>query len=1424
MGETCPRTGLPYVGLAKLKQFDDKALFMRVVQKVSSKNVLQERVLVLTWDKMVLYEIKSPPKVKREVLVADVSLVGFVEDAGGVRRTLVKCSQDSNSPDLMFVQSNDARNDSNGQADFVTILQAVADKQHLALEVSQVATEGELQEMSVLKRPAEEGSPLKRAFSSFRSNSSQSPSRNSTRKSLPPLSPTSDASARAARGKSAPPGGKLSDTAFGPNVDSPNGSFNSSHYSAAHRSMSVMNEAALPPLARVPPSLKSFNKGDIRIFFIRIVEKRSAKGRWQKRVVILTQNSFVLAETDRQIKRHVRFEKIQHLTYQSVQDDKHAGSVNQYLMKVPGEQDLLWSQTHDSRNDRSVTQERFLECLQQIMSARSLKLNAEKVAGEDMEEAAQLKKSENYQKPVVAIREMREQLKRQDSWNGSANGSPLSQRSSSWFGGGSRRESVAPSEDERLRSKSHSPHGPGSAASSPQKRTPQTPLSPLKTDNIMDVLRHVTSQREWEDVQESFQRARCYALCQGMREHLPPADLQRCVDVLAAKGVAFERSALTQTLDSIPGSLHSMANLTPYQTSPVLQPADIPLPEQPLVDSVLAEANAAFSPHQCNDTTRSALQTWSKKDVDVPPLYVGPITKHPSDTDAERILVVSMENVFVCDTTHRLKHCVPLDRISGITYSSEASPMYLISSKGLRIELGFKLGEPSFDLAGLLKRIVAQRRLGIEVNLVSSTDAVLQARTIPTLNEATLKENAKTSPIMTPTELVPAGGKLNLATLCAVIPPAVVTPAMKDLLEEWFGAGTPALHTQVVDRVDEKGEIARRVLCLVPEYATICDFQRNFKQAVPLTAITEMQVSSDTEPLITLLAPSLNTKIRFISADHARNKTTSAELVMLIRKLFITRGLPLECSLPAQPEDANAKTVLVTPARSLEDGPVSPLLSPGELPASIPPTPEQITKIQQQFPPIQVTSSMKLVMATWFGPDVQILKLLYVERLGENNARATRVLAMTWEYLLMCDVDRNIKHIMPLSAVTSITATKFTEENQELTYLITSADLQEEFYFVAVHDTNNGDIAPDFIATMLRALLQIRGLPCNFLEVNSVAEMRLAPPIQGRRPSLAPATLEPQVCSVSGIPTVQCPEALENFAMSSKDLLYVRAVLSDGECPRAVLSITHDKICLANEATRDTTVVATRDLVSLRIRKGQGRRHTLMQMTVESKESISILLSDDPRNAPMAALPDLIQELVAFHGIQGFEVVNDEEEQEVVAEKKRPTLALPGSETTAVPVQGVANAYPTVTVQDEVTVSPAASSPVASPPVSPSAALEQRASLPPPGVSECEIPPEFAYLAPPHKEPVLFVRAVEKVSSHGQRQKRILMLTPNRVILWDEKSAEIKRYIDLKLITDMIVLKTTERRYAPPCPFSHNLPFTIGASSAAKRTWCTTFS
>ena len=292
----CPHTDLPIAGLEKLPQFKSSTcLFLRVVEKRSSRGFGQKRVLVLRYTNLVLCELKDPPKIKKFVPIDTMREVVYFEDAKtGQLSFLLKFNpternnQRHDECDLMFSQCSDPRNGALPQDSFLTVLRkilhtrGVSVKYFKAPSLDRLTAEAQLEKgkaeksqsphkrLDVRRRSlgpdgSDSGSPLSRALNSFRSRSKSS----SPTASLSPSSPATSTQGYPSvqgknRGKSCPP----VDTAFGAlvsEVGSPNESFNSSMYSTAP---STSTPQLLPPPIKLSGVFSAFNEPNHSIRYV----------------------------------------------------------------------------------------------------------------------------------------------------------------------------------------------------------------------------------------------------------------------------------------------------------------------------------------------------------------------------------------------------------------------------------------------------------------------------------------------------------------------------------------------------------------------------------------------------------------------------------------------------------------------------------------------------------------------------------------------------------------------------------------------------------------------------------------------------------------------------------------------------------------------------------------------------------------------------------------------------------------------------------------------------------------------------------------------------------------------------------------------------------------------------------------------------
>ena len=681
----CPHTGLPYRSLPKLKQVQDKqALFMRVVDKVGSKGSEQKRVLIVRYDQLILTEVGSGGKVKRAVSTDRIEEVFFFDNQGtGFRHTLLKFKGDDAELDLLFIQSEDKRNADEPQGAFEAVLRRIAAIRggEDTLRMSTVTSLQTLDSHSVLSatrsRELKKGdsdlatSPLKKALSSFRSTSSTASPRDRTSKSLPPVSPAaSDVESGRGRCKSVAPGGCEGE--FGSVVDSPDASFSSMH--SGGKSLMFVNESLLPPEAKYPKALAIFDTPSTKLFFIRAVEKRSDKGKWQKRVVALTLKALVLAEHSGKVKRFIRYEHIGSITYQSV-PNKMKGKMLQFLVSVPSENlDLLFQQTPEKENASNLTQEAFLETLAQLGAARGSSVKTDAVTGQDFTDTALLKKPAQHVKPFERAVQQRE----------SSVGSNLnaSRRTSSWFGGGSRGRgsSQAPSEGEtRPRPKSHSPVSALSPATTPQ-RPQQSSLSPtgsspntstssfaqqrqesngsvivtadgMNLEETLRLLHRVETQEEWDGLQAKHKVQHPMSLALSIKKTFPQ-EIPRFEEVLRQKGIVFE-DVYTNIEES---------------TSPALNPADLPLDADNVLDGEeLEELIETFRPEKVSTDMIAVLRQLFGRDIVLHLRVVERIDEH--GCTSTRVVTVTPEYLLLCDFQRVVKHAIPLTYIENVDVS-----------------------------------------------------------------------------------------------------------------------------------------------------------------------------------------------------------------------------------------------------------------------------------------------------------------------------------------------------------------------------------------------------------------------------------------------------------------------------------------------------------------------------------------------------------------------------------------------------------------------------------------------------------------------------------------------------------------------------------------------------------------------------------
>ncbi|KAJ9454875.1 hypothetical protein DIPPA_02857 [Diplonema papillatum] len=442
MSGRCPDTGLPYVGIPKLPQFnDEETLFMRVVDKRSSKGSDQRRVLGVRLDYLTLSEVAKPPKIKKFVDLEQVREVLFFDSANGVRHTLVKFrppppGDEAPAPevDLYFIQNHDSRNERTSQTAFEAVLRQVADVRgidvafHNAVTLSELTHQSHLVKSKLYESPASvlkkeggrsasppEASDFKRAISALSRTRSASSNAGDDKGRQPPgnlrhtlPSPTTG---RESRGRSLPPGrhSVASELDFAHSLYEPsNDSFSSSvALSRAPSVCFVMNEAALPP--RVRPSAKIPGFADFPgLRFLRVVEKKSAKGHFQKRALAATHSHLMLADIkSNAIKRYIPYESITGIRYQATRETGiiMRKKVYQFLVKVPAEGvDLFFLQSGDDRNSASDTQHDFRRVLEQIFEARELTARFIEVAEHiDLAKEAQLRKPDNFVSPKKRI-------------------------------------------------------------------------------------------------------------------------------------------------------------------------------------------------------------------------------------------------------------------------------------------------------------------------------------------------------------------------------------------------------------------------------------------------------------------------------------------------------------------------------------------------------------------------------------------------------------------------------------------------------------------------------------------------------------------------------------------------------------------------------------------------------------------------------------------------------------------------------------------------------------------------------------------------------------------------------------------------------------------------------------------------------------
>eukprot|EP01064_Diplonema_japonicum_P000979 TRINITY_DN10645_c0_g1_i1.p1 TRINITY_DN10645_c0_g1~~TRINITY_DN10645_c0_g1_i1.p1 ORF type:complete len:2067 (+),score=538.30 TRINITY_DN10645_c0_g1_i1:71-6271(+) len=738
---TCPRTGLHYQNLPKMKQFNDnQSLLMKVVEKKSSKGKQQKRVLGLRFDYLILSELTNPPKVKRFVNVGQVKEVHFFDSPNKIRTTVLKfrptidkqTKQEQNEVDLQFCQSADPRNPSDGQTEFVDILKRIAEVRKIIISYHTATSLEELSRASALQKdrkggyqspnlilkerrkslPPEQGglpaSPISKVFSSMRSRSqSSSPtgsrtgslspaSPKTTNGSLPPQSPTS----RTARGKSAPPSSGIeADPDFGATVGSVNGSFSSVPGSTRSRTVSigVCNEAELPPVIAPPKALASFNEPTLR--FIRVVEKKSAKGQFQKRVIALTHSKLILAELNCSIKRYLSFEYIEHIYYQP-RSKVNGKRIYQYLVKIPSEGvDILFQLSHDDRNEQNEDQDEFQRVIRQIFTARSLNIPFELLPEQpDLVREARLQKPEGWVKPA---------RKAAESPN-----SPAKQRTSSWFGGMSRRNSKPPESPKSVntslpRARQNAEHpdsipapvlGPvptkqnGNTLTA-NKIPDQEPLVSEIYQGLQDdeqvlfrALANVNTNQQWSDVRRLFKQTHPGFHkgdpIEAMQAELRGRDYKKCVDILSGKGITIDGPLLKP--EERAASACSGEPLTRLNSALKRQKSDkeeeVSPPVSPFVlrHSANKESVAFLIQEIPPITVPAALQSaFNDPNTDV--LFIR-VVERVSNTghQAPRVLVVTPHHVIVATFMGSIKRYIPLESVQSAVITRSAVRQYLL--------------------------------------------------------------------------------------------------------------------------------------------------------------------------------------------------------------------------------------------------------------------------------------------------------------------------------------------------------------------------------------------------------------------------------------------------------------------------------------------------------------------------------------------------------------------------------------------------------------------------------------------------------------------------------------------------------------------------------------------------------------------------